>query len=237
MGFPGAFDKTDNGRQLTSKLWRDFNPAAIHAEPGRGWMSIDDFHTISDENHVLTQGGSAGTATLSSTLANGVLVIDAADSDDGDGANVQFFGLGATPAAGAIVAFECRMQVSTLTDDFFVGMGGGSATAILDTLPTDYAGFRVIDNGADWTYGQQDGDPDTEADVYTAEAATYAKIGFRLNGLETTEIYVNGEEVANTLTVASIPNLVIWPILACESAGTNVPTLSADWMSVGYLAP
>jgi len=236
MGFPGKYDKTDNGRQLTSKLWRDFNPMALAGNPADGWMVLNDFHMLPDVlSYSLTAGGAEGTITLDGTAANGVALLSAANTAAGDGPNIEFLGMGALPAKNAVVAFEVRIKTATITDSHFVGMGGGSATAVIDTLPTDYAGFWVTDGGADWTFGQQNGSADTEVDVYTAVANTYGKLGFRLHNGET-EIYVNGEPYTHSLTAASHPSATdeIFPILACESEGAAA-IMHVDWMAVGCL--
>lgn len=251
MGFPGSYDKTDNGRQLTSKLWRDVNPAAIAADPGRGWLHHEDFLELPLDTSIytaatvtLTQGGSAGTMALDATEDNGVLIIDSGDTDAGDGVNLQWTAMPITPAAGKTIVCEWRMKSATIANaDLFWGLSLADTTVVTSVpaiSPSDWIGFHVLDDGAGVSFSMDDGtQSDHTGDVHTLVAATYFKSGFKINGTESIEVYVNGEAIdVSDVLITSLPDTLVVPTIVCQSGGAGTqPVLDVDWMRVAVLNP
>ena len=240
MGFPGKYDPTTNGRQLSSKLWRDFNPMALAGNPADGWMVIDDFHQSGGATDWTLTNATAGTGALDPTEQNGSLLIDAASTTDNQGVtSLQYLGMCATPAAGNVLAYEVRAKVNVIAKvDLFLGMAS-TDTDILGTLPTDYAGFYVVDVGSGLTFGMQDGTEETSSgDVHTLVADTYVKLGFRLEYGKAPECYVNGEEVITGISSDAIPDSLLRPSYECH-CGTGTPSaqpeLNLDWHASGFL--
>ncbi len=65
MSFPGYYDAQDGGGQLSSKLWRGFNPPAMVGRPELGWFELEDFYSLRPEDYTVTQVGGVGTIALS----------------------------------------------------------------------------------------------------------------------------------------------------------------------------
>jgi len=250
MGFPGAYDKTDNGRQISSKLWRDFNPGAIAADPGRGFLYFEDFHREIGAyvDGTLAQNGSAGTGLTTTQNARciGALTVDAGHTDAGDGPNYTWGGLGFTPAAGTKFAIEFRLEMDMIANmDLFFGAGTLADTAIITaTVPaaTDVIGLYVADDGADLNFSaiNSGGTISTATDDLsggTFVANTQIKIGFLIDGLDGVELYANGEMGSSAgFLPSAIPDSIIYPKLEVRSGATAVqPTCTVDWMRVGFL--
>ena len=239
MPFPGYYSPS-GGSMLTSKLWRGFNPPAMVGRPELGYFQLEHFYSLRPEDYTATQGGSAGTIALSDAVGStGVAAIAAGDEDDNDGVNVQWHdGPAVLPVSGVTVVNEWRLRVDQIANaNYFFGLAS-SDTNILSTMPTDYAGFYVTDDGADLTFGCQDGTEETEADVYTLVADTWFTLGFRLNGDDSLEIYANGVEVAHTISNDAIPDDFMYVSAQVTVGTTGVgsgPTAYADWWAVGVL--
>ena len=240
MPFPGYYSPSTGNSMLSSKLWRGFNPPAMVGRPELGFIQIEDFYSIRPEDFTLTQGGSAGTIALSDAHGStGVAAIASGDEDAGDGPNVQWHdGPAVLPVAGVTVCHEWRLKVDQIAHaDYFFGMASID-TSVTSTFPTDYAGFFVIDDGAGLSFGCQDGTEETEADVHTLVADTWFKVGWRLNGDQSVEIYVNGDEVTHTISNDAIPDDFMYVSAQVLGGTTGVapgPIAYADWWAVGVL--
>ena len=240
MPFPGYYDAQDGNAQLSSKLWRGFNPPAMVGRPELGWFALEDFHSLRAEDYTLTQGGSAGTIAVNDAKGStGVVAVASGDEDAGDGPSIQWHdGPALLPVANVTVCQEFRVQVDQIAHaDYFFGMASID-TDILATLPTDYIGFYVTDDGAGLSFGCQDGTEETEADVHTLVADTWFKIGWRLNGDDSVEIYVNGIKVAHTISNAAIPDDFIYRSVQVQGGTTGVapgPIAYMDWVAEGVL--
>ena len=241
MPFPGYYDAQDGGGQLSSKLWRGFNPAAMIGRPDLGWFELEDFYSLRPEDYTVTQAGSAGTMALSvAEGSTGVVAIAAGDEDDNDGANVQWHdGPGLLPVSGVTICQEVRVQVDQITHaNYFFGMGTTATTTINTTKPADYAGFFVTDDGSGLSFGCQDGTEETEADVHTLVADTWVNLGWRLNGDDSVEVYINGVPYDHSITNDAIPDGLMYPSIAVTAGTTGVspgPIAYMDWMAHGVL--
>ena len=212
---------------------------ALNANPGLGWMEVDDFNKSGGATDWTLVNATAGTAALDPTEQNGNLLIDAASTTDNQGVvQLQYLGMCATPAAGNVLAYEVRAKANVIAKiDLFLGMASTDAN-ILSTMPTNYIGFYVVDVGAGLTFGCQDGTEETSSsDVHTLVADTYVKLGFRLEYGSAPECYVNGEEVTTGISADAAPDSLMRPSYACL-CGTGTPSsqpeLNLDWHAVGF---
>lgn len=243
MGFPGAYDKTDNGRQLTSKLWRDFNPAAVAADPGRGWIIHEDYFRIGTaaEDYIGTQA-TTGTFALDPAAENGVALIDSASSTVTQGFQVQYTAINVTPAAGVTIAFETRLKVADVATgpEFYAGLGIADTTFIATSAvsATDWIGYYSITDDNILLFGIDDGTASLTTTPGTLVEGTYIKLGFKINGLDSIEMYVDGDEKASlaaSVSMANIPDTIICPTFVCQSNGTTDPITHIDWWRMGVL--
>ena len=248
MGFPGAYDKTDNGRQLTGRLWRDFNPMAMASDPGRGFFVMEDFLTLPDVlSYTLTQA-TTGAITLNDVVeAYGVALLDSGSTTTQQGANLQFHGQSITPAAGVEIAFEARWKVvdtgataNATTGEIFVGLASVNTAIIASSaVPavTDWIGYYSVTDDGVLLGGADDGTVSLFTTPGSSVEDTYLKTGFRINGLESLEFYFNGEEFTQTVALTSIPDTFICPSFVMQSSGTTDPIMHLDWYGFAVSSP
>lgn len=249
MPFPGVYDKSDNGRGITSKLWRDFNPAAIINDPGAGILIHEDYHTVGTtaEDYTLVQATTGTFAIDVGTSEFGNALLDSASGTAAQGANLQYKDQSVTAAAGRVIYFETRLKITDASGagaELFAGLSV-IETAILATsakAATEHAGFYSVTDDSILLFGICE---TTTADVTTAVGTmvpgtagvgTYIRLGFRINGLDSVEIYVNGTEKTaeqDTLAKTSIPDGLICPSFVCQSDGTTDPIMHIDYYRLG----
>jgi hypothetical protein len=244
MPFPGYYDPTDSGRQPTSKLFRHFNPAAMHNNPGLGFLVYEDFLNLPG-GYTLTQA-SQGTFALGLAVEEfGVALLDSGSSTDSQGPNLQFTGQAVTPAASTKIGFEARFKVvdtgataNTTTGNIFVGMASINTAVIASSAVavTDWIGFYSVTDDGVLLGGADDGTESLFTTPGTATEDTYHKVGFLIDGLDSMEFYFDGEEFTQTVALTSIPDTLICPSFVMQSVGTTDPVMHLDSYCIGVLS-
>lgn len=228
-----------SGQILSPALWND---CPLMRYPELGFFLLDDFSVLDLAGDIwtATQAGSAGT-WATSLVTPGVAIADAGDGDDGDGINVQRTGGPiVVPIANTKVWFEICIQTTNILDlDCFVGLSEAD-TAIIDTsanASAEHAGFQCVTGDAKLIgTNERAGSGETHATAtHTFVASTDVLLGMRITGLTDIEFYVNGAEVAATVTAAKIPNGDIVPSIVWQSndAAATHPIAQVKWLAYG----
>lgn len=237
--FEAILDRGSSDRGLSSKLWRKLS-AEPFEDPRRGVFHFDDFHFLRSDDYTLTQA-TTGTAALDATVRNGVVLLDSASTTAAQGANLQFAGPIIEPAAGRKIAFETLVKAADIATgpEFFAGLSivDTSIIAASALSATDFIGFYSLTDDNILKFATEDGSTSTIADgsPHTLVDDTYVKLGFFVDGLSYTEVYVDGVLWSHgTSTPFDIPSsAVLVPSFVCQSGGTTDPITHIDWYAVG----
>lgn len=71
--------------------------------------------------------------------------------------------------------------------------------------------------------------------VHTFVAATYVKLGFKVNGVSSVTFYVNGVPNATTIGTTNIPIVGLTPSYSVHATGTDQAVMDIDWVRVAQL--
>lgn len=212
-----------------SNLWHDCPLLEYIHDPTIGFLHDERFEDFDSTDIWTVTQATTGTAAIS-TAAPGVLEIDSNSTTATQGANVQRTGGPVVvPAAGKDIWFETKIKVVDTYDkcEFFLGLSEVD-TAILDTsamASTNVLAFWcVTDNGVVLFGGEKAGTGATETGPTIAEA-TYIKLGFKVTGVTSAQMYVNGVAYGDPIETANIPIVALYPSFVCQSGGTNDPIL------------
>lgn len=224
-----AFYDPTLSSDFATNLWHDCPLLEYLFDPTIGFLHDERFEDFDSTDDWTVTQATTGTAAISSA-APGVLEVDSGSTTATQGANVQRTG-GPTiiPAAGKDIWFEVKFKVVDTYDkcEFFLGLSEVD-TAILDTsamASTNVLAFWcVTDNGIVLFGGEKAGAGDTETGPTIAEA-TYIKLGFKVTGVTSAQMYVNGAAYGDPLATANIPIVKLVPSFVCQSGGTNDPIL------------
>lgn len=230
--------------RFTPAIWHD---CPMLEDPTTGALLIENFtemHPTTANIWTITQAASAGTFALS-TAYPGVALAAAGDDDDGDGVNVQrTAGPIIKPQASTNCYFEAAVAVDYYTQiDFFLGLANADTSIIATSAnsATTHVGFVcVTENGVVLGTNMAASSGETHTGMTTLANGTLVRFGIKIIGVTDIEYYVNGTEIAATVTAAKIPALAMYPSIVCQSnsladagTGTVGPTLSVDYMAVG----
>lgn len=267
------------GRGLSPEIWQPYGfIGGNFYDPSLQGFFFDDFAlgtAWAEENSAAYQCFlQSGTITQSPDvdLSEGEWGVAVFDSDDTLNAQVSIQTGGATgnlvkidDAAGenGVVAFECRIQVNTITNDhmrLFWGleeMGSSANDLVLtDTADTfadrDLIGFWVKEtDGASIqrVFKKTSGTADTQDTGHDLVLNTWIKLGFVFDPNESSDrlikFYIDGAEVTNAGTcrcdatdladTTNFPSGEEMAPIACLKAGNSASgaKMSMDWWAVG----
>ena len=221
-----------------SGLWKDCPVLESLHDPSILVTYFDDFHKYdpSATNLILTQATS-GTC-VPGVLANGVLTIDAGAATDGQGVNLQLAGVDFFPAAGKTLWFETRVKDSFITGDLFFGLAELDTTIIASSAMTtaNHIGYKTLTgDGIMLGEGAKASAVGTTAGLVTITAATYTKLGFKVNGVTNIDWYVDNVLVDSTLLTANIPVAGLTPSIVVHATGTNRDVVDVDYIKIAQL--
>lgn len=249
----GTYDQGSSDRGLSTKLWLGCNPDVIRNDPRHGMFFLDDFTDLTDlpsgvGSH-LTDGKRQLVKATSGSLAPtddesyGVGALAAGAATANQGATLFYPGVTIAPTAGTTVVMECRVKAETITTglQFYAGL----VLATLDTTPItggaiasdaeDHVGFYTENNLVAKIAAEDGGSASVSStNAHTFASGTYVKLGFRINGVDDIEVFVDGTKIANSISADSIPeDTTLRLALACLAEGNDSSVASFDWVAVG----
>ena len=182
--------------------------------------------------------GAGNTSQILLDARNGVLQLLAAGNED-DGCQIQLGGSGDSettgeswaPSAGKNLWFEAFVTLSDATQsDMFVGLHVEDTT-IVAGRGSGYIGFSKDDGDAliDFTTAASSVAA-TDPGIHTAVAATYAKLGFKVTGVDKIEYYVN--DVLKGTQQNNIPTELMKLSLAFLTGAAAANDLRIDYVVV-----
>lgn len=174
----------------------------------------------------------------------GVITITPAGTAAGRGIQMQL-GSGAAylPEAGYKLRFEIRCKIDALTNapELFFGFHGTDTSifsgGVINSGETEsFVGFYMsrtagqADLGALAFASSKAGVEKLDYTGHTFVADTYAKLGFVVDGVTSTTIYVNGTALTTGTTSTYTPTVVMRPSIVCQDSGTTSRVLTIDWV-------
>jgi len=223
-------------------LWADCPLLAIRTDPTVGYEVFEDFtnnDALTMAGYTVTQAGAAGTAVMGST-AGGVMTVDAADSDAGDGATVQKLGPCFLPAADKDMWFEASFS-STYPglNQLFVGLAETdtnlNAAGDLAAADSEYIGFACETGEAGvMSFFECKATAELSDSLGasgTLVSGTSIRVGFKVTGTTGIDAYLDGvKQTLTNVVYGGIPvTSVLTPTFICQSDGTSTPVLTLDW--------
>jgi hypothetical protein len=253
--FSAVLDRKASDRGKTTELWKGIPNEGCDPRFGFSWF--DDFTqgdaSVSATGVLRTAKGiytctevSTGTVAVDNSVAGvkGYLVTDPGATTVGQGYNIQG-GPSVIPVAGKTTVFEARIATSIIAPQFLLGMTddaaaavtGGATVVVNTTNVTDAVAFTNILSNATGAslYPYNDKASETHVQgstvIGTLVAATFIKLGVRINGVSSIEYWVDGSKVY-TYTGSIIPAVAITPILVAQADGAQ-PVTTMDWWGLG----
>jgi len=233
-------------------IWNDAPLLDVMLDPTKGFYYFTDF--LEHGGLSLAANGSDGGLTLvertEGTLANnpaipgGIMVMSSVNNTADQGGTMQVLGCQCEPKAGTTIRMEWRCMVSEDGGQCFMGLAEDAVAAIVNSddarVANNCAGFyRDAGTGdADWTAGCADGaSNDEDDDIATSVKTAYNKYGIVIEGIgavtgSTVKYYYNGVLVYTTTDTADIPLLLMCPQFQMDGDGTDIVTMSIDWLRV-----
>ena len=178
----------------------------------------------------------AGTQDIADARGGILRLTSAAGENQGN--NLQLGGTGDTettgeswaPAAGKNLWFEAYIsQNDVLQNDIFVGLHNEDTTII--ARGSDYIGFYTVDGSA--ALNVQSANTSVVSSglgVATLVNATFAKVGFKVSGLDKIEFYVNDVLVETIMT--NIPTALMKLSISSITGEASANYLDLDWIVV-----
>jgi hypothetical protein len=241
---------TAAGRGPSPLIWSGVDWADIATNPESGSVYYDDFmgNSIIPASTTAVDGGWTVTRATAGTMGSiigdgGVLNLTAAATAD-QGMNAQLLNCCVVPTAGRTIYFEARVKISEIDNQIFVGMASTQtaiiASGVLDETTMSAVGFFTDEPSATTKYGtivSKAGTNDTTEDIAVGfVAATYAKVGFVMDGVTSVAFYYNGVLVETGSTANTMPAVALGLSLVCQNEdGSNVNTLDVDWVRVAQV--
>lgn len=219
-----------NGRNLSLDLWKNCPRETIESDPGRGKWFRDDFMGLRTGLYTVTQATSGTFAA--GAAEGGIATADPGAATATQGVNVQAAATLFKPQAGSKIWFESRFKWSGITNglEFFIGLSDVE-TAIISSSAVasdNFVGWSSVTDDAVLLFNSEKaGTGDTGA-ADTVEAATYLKLGFLIDGLNSITQFINGVKSGTAKVAANIPAVVMCPSLVVQSGGTQ-NTCDLDW--------
>jgi len=213
--------------------------AAAITDPESYVYLFDDFKDFNDSDGWVATQATAGTVA-SVQAEGGTIAVDCNSTTADQGMQIQSnIGLPA-PAADKTTYFEARVKVedSIANAQIFVGLAAADTTIFASgaVSASDFVGWvqDAADIAASASKLRCQSSSGTVAESSTTDITngTYIKLGFRLNGVSTMDVFVNGTltEVVDISGTNVAPETVLYPSFACLSEGTTDPILTVDWV-------
>lgn len=204
-------------------MWDGFK----YGKPGVYAEYFNDFYTYlaSDWTITTTEGG-AGSATeaLTDEVGGVLLITNAAGDDDLD--SLQLGAESFLPAAGKKIYYETRFKVSDTGDSEYL-----HGLVVTDTTPLAHANgitFRSDDDDdlLDFRSSVASANDDDSA-IHTMADGVYVKVGFRVNGLDSIDYFVNDVKKGS---VNSVPSTEMRPTLHLQNGSASARNMSIDYI-------
>jgi hypothetical protein len=238
------------GRGPSPLIWGGVDWADVSTNPESGSVYYDDYmgNSVIPGSTTAVDGGWTVTRATAGTMGSiigdgGVLNLTAAATAD-QGMNAQLLNCCVTPTAGRTIYFEARVKVSHIDNQIFIGMASTQtaiiASGVLDETTMSAVGFFTDEPSATTKYGSivsKAGTNDTTEDIAVGfVAATYAKVGFVMDGVTSVAFYYNGALVETGSTANTMPAVALGLSLVCQNEdGSNINTLDVDWVRVAQV--
>jgi hypothetical protein len=211
-------------------LWEDCPILALLCDPTIGHMDWEQFRTYDPEatvgDWVLTQA-TAGSAALA---ADGVLNVDAGSTTANQGANIQKVKSIVAATADSTIWAEFQVALTNITAaNVFVGLAAVDTTIFSAGALNvdDLLGFyKVTADAALLGNAEKATVLGTAVAAHTLVASTYVRLGIKVVGLTSAQLYVNGLPVGTPFGATHIPTVNLVPTFVCQTRGTSQPVLS-----------
>jgi hypothetical protein len=200
------------------------------------YFDYDDFQKcpVTAEDYTLTQA-TTGAMALSAGADNGVLELDSNSATTTQGANLQRIAASFTPKAGRTIWFETRLKIAdtgslATCGEIFAGLAAMDTTIIGTSAvsTSNHIGFSSVTDNGILLSNSEKADAGTTSTGTTIAEDTYVTLGFKVEGLDTIDFYVNGVLVATHVT-ANIPIVALAPSFVMQSSGTTDPIMHIDY--------
>ncbi len=249
-----TYSPVGNNRQRTNKAWRNINVDDLLANPNKGFYYR--FNPLRDGWSDLTSNGgngkftlvqaTAGQLVINDAIEGGEMQVDCNSTTDNQGATAFATGCIVTPAANRLLVAKFVVRARDIASGLQSFMGFVLST--LDTTPitadapasgaTDYIGLYTTGNtgtvGRVYFAAEDGGTQSLESDhVHTfldgdtvTDGTEVVKFEIRVNGTQSLELYVDGEEADQAVLASAIPEgTPLRLVLACLSSTTADPIL------------
>lgn len=219
-------------KSMPLRLWYEGRPVGTDPD---FVVTSDDFSNVAiNVTNDWTQVKDAGAAVAYvADTAGGEVVLTSTATTDDDGASLQGNEI-FLPVAGRTIWFEARVKASDADQhDFFVGLTENWGTNPEDGLAaSNRIGFQINDGNASILCKSEKADTETSTDSGLDQAdATYNKLGFKVNGVDSIDFYVDRVLVATITT--NIPVVELAPaILNISGNNTGTHTATCDYIDV-----
>lgn len=238
-GFDGVHSWTGPG-SVTGGLWGDCSVVASHLTDPTSYVAVlDDFYTWNDSDGYVATQATAGTVAAVAAVG-GAIDLDSNSTTPGQGIQVQSLLRFPAPSAGKKIWFETRLKVTDAIGgaQIFAGLSVADTTIFASgaVSASDFVGF--VQDAADIAAAsgkvrlQSSSGTVAEGSTIDLVEDTFIDLGFRVNGVSSVDVYVNGAltqtvDISGT-NVAPETDLAI--SFVCQSDGTVDPIMRVDWV-------
>jgi hypothetical protein len=199
------------------------------------FVFYNDFDRVAlDSTNNWTVVKDAGASAAISAAQGGTVVLTSTATTDDDGASIQGQAL-ATPAAGRTIWFCARVKASSAADhDMFIGLTANWGTNPEDVLTTNNRiGFQIADGSAViQCKNDKAGTATTTSSGVTSANATYNKVAFKVNGVDSIEYYVDDQLVATVTTNIPTAAALAPAFMNLSGSATGTHTATCDYIQV-----
>lgn len=214
----------------TSKFWTDI-PMQANPDYTVFWDDFTGVAVDSTNAWTVVKDTGASVAIVADTAGGEIALTSTATTDD-DGASIQGNEI-FLPASGRTIWFEARVKLADAAQqDMFVGLCQNFATDPEASLAaSNRIGFQKDDGSALLLTKTEVADTETSTTTdQSVVAATYVRLGFKVNGTGSVEFFVNRSLVARHTTV---PTTELAPaIFSLSGVNTGTKSLTADYIFV-----
>lgn len=222
---------SQNKVQGSGSMWDDFQFGTPAAQSF--WLE-DFFYWDTDETEwdIDDVGANTRAPATSAPTAGGVLLVTLANADNNK-CTMQKIGHSFVPTKGKNLWFECRFQMSEVTQsEVLVGL------VVTDTTPltnTDGIYFRKDDGDVSLDFESNVSSvASSDSAIHSMVADEYVTVGFKVTGTEKIEYYVNGVKKGEVDDVPTVPLRPTFHIQDGDTGGTvGAQTGSIDYMCAG----
>lgn len=238
---------TAAGKGLSPLIWDDCPVQALQMNPELGFIYYNDYvgqiDVTTGDGYVITAVTSGNIEAVVDEQCGVLQVSSGGNASADDGVNVQLQNCMVKPAAGVTIFFEARCKMTDTGDDqYYIGLAGVDTTliaaGIMDDVVSKCGFFRIAASTADKISAitARTSADDATADVASIADATYAKLGFVIDGLTSVKFYVEGVLVETGTTAANIANDVMCLSYVAQVEQTSADAdLDVDWVCVAQV--